>query len=174
MLRLAAPEQPVAVRRQGVALRRAEPAAWAEAAAVALPVQQVLAAQPKAAPAGLAELDAGGLQPAAPVAVARLPEEEAVPDAAAAVRLPAAERDAAAGVLPPVAVRAVAAEERPRAAPAVRVSEVRRRAEPDGAARPSAAVWAAPLSTLQQGDQPAPSARERSAHARGCLQIAQP
>jgi hypothetical protein len=137
---------------------------WEEVAPLASAVQ------PKAAPEVLAVWDAAvGPQPVAvwdvavgpqPVAGSvaagvRQPEEGAAPDAAE--RLPGVAR--------------VAVAERRRAA---RVAEVRRRAGPGEAARPSAAAWAAPLSTRLRADRPAPSPLARSAHARKSLRIAQP
>jgi hypothetical protein len=156
-----------------LAQQLAVPAARAEAAAEVPQAQAVpwaVAARPKVAqavwgaaavPQPEAALGAVGLPPeerAAQDVVAALPQE-----VAAGERLPGVARDAAAERLP--GARQAAA----------RVSEV-----PLWVARdvpevlPSAAAWAAPLSTRPRGDQLAPSPWARPAQTRGRLRTAQP
>jgi hypothetical protein len=162
--------QPLAARRPAEAVlaqRLAVPAAWGEAAAEAPREQAVpraVAAQPKVAQA-VRDAAAVPQLVAASVAVGPPPEERAgqdvvavLPREVAAERLPGAARDAAA--------------ERLQAA--VRVAEVRLRAARGAAARPSAAAWAAPLSTRPREVRLAPSPWVRSAHARERLRTAQP
>jgi hypothetical protein len=103
----------------------------------------------------------------------RQPEEAAAPDVAAVVALLRGAERAVAVVVLPQAERAVAAAVRLRAAGPV--SEVLRQAV-QGAqgVLPSAAAWAAPLSTRLRGDRLAPSPPVRSARAKESLRIARP
>jgi hypothetical protein len=164
----AAVARKVQARRQE-ALRLAEPAVQA-GVSEAEPQQEVLpasAARRRAARAELAVSGAGALRPEAAAAVW---------DAAAGQQREAAavQGEAVVALLQAAAVAraAVAAAWRPGAAP---VSEVLRRAGRDEPAEPLlAAAWAALPSIRCRGDQPAPSVRARSAHARRALRTARP
>jgi hypothetical protein len=178
--RLAEPEAQQPAEPMKV-LRPAEPAGWAEAAAVALPEQvarQALAVRPKAVPGVLAVWDAAAApQPeAASGAAGLLPEERAAGQGVAgAVPQRAAGQGVAEAVPQPAAEQAAVAV-RLRGEQAGPVSEVRRRVARGAQGEPlSAAAWAAvPLSTRLRGDRPAPSPPARSAHAKESLRIAQP
>jgi hypothetical protein len=150
----------------------------AEAAAVreAQQVPRVVAAQPRAAPEAAEVWDvAVARQPVAASAgvAARRLEEAAAEPASAAVRL----RGAEAAALGAAAARPRGAEEaapdaegvRPRGAEAEApdAEGVPHRVGRDEGGLLLAAAWAGLPSTRLQGDRPAPSARARSAHARG-------
>jgi hypothetical protein len=155
------------------------PVLQAAAVAAVQQAQQVLpasAVQPTAAPGEGEVWDVAAVpQPAAESAgaearrrgaaavrgVAEAVQRRAAAPALVAVRLPGAVPDAAGAPLREVEVPDAAG--------------VRRRVGRDAqAARLSAAAWAGLPSTRLQGDRPAPSARARSAHARGQLRIARP
>jgi hypothetical protein len=172
----AAAEQPLAEAVEAVAVQQlGPPAVRAVAAAVAQEVRRVpeaWVAQPKAAGVARAEQDAAAVpQPGAAsdaevplpeAAEVPLPEAAAVPDVAAeALRRGAAAEQVWVGA---VLLRG--------AAP---VAEVQPRAVRDEqGVRPSAAAWAAALSTPLRADRLAPSLPALSAHARARLRIAQP
>jgi hypothetical protein len=179
----------MAAQRLAQAERLAPPAVWvAVAAAVAQHLAQVSAVRPTAVPAEEAAPDVvGGRQPAAePAGAARRPEAAAVQDvvaaaqrraagpASVAVRLQVAEAPDAVAVLLRVAEAPDAVAVRLRVVEAPDAGVQPRGARDALGAPPLAAAWAGLPSTRRRGDRPVPSARGRSAHARGCLRTAQP
>jgi hypothetical protein len=149
---------------------------WAAVAAAVREAQQapqVSAVRPKAAPGELAAWDAA----AGPQRVAELDAEVRQPEVAAAQGAAGVvQRQAAGPAL--VVVRLRVAEALGAVAVRRRAAEVLDAAVPQPAARGAAvrllaAAWAGLPSTRRRGDRPAPSARARSAHARGCLRTAQ-
>jgi hypothetical protein len=170
----------------------------AEAAAVreAQQAPRVAAVLPTAARGEAALQDAvvvAGPQPEAEWAggVARRPEAAAEPGVAEVVQRRAAGPASVAVQLRGAQVAAPDAEEAPlraaevaaldaeevrlrEAAAGVPDAGVQRRVARDGAVLLLAAAWVGPPSIPLQGDQPAPSARARSLHARGGLRTAQP
>jgi hypothetical protein len=176
-----AESRPVVVRPVG--LRLAEPAgqaAVAGEAGEARQAQSASAAQPQAARAELAVSDAGAPQPAAVSGAAVRPPEEGagVLDVAAAPPQAAVRAAVAARLrVAQAAARAAVVAVRPRVAQGevlVAAGVPRQAGRAALAVQPSAAAWAAPPSTRFRGDRLAPSARARSAHARGRLRTAQP
>ena len=159
-----------------VARQLVPPALQAAVAAAVREAQQALqvwGVRPTAVPGEVvAPGVVAGRQPVAELAevAARPREAAAVQGVAEVVQRRAAAERAAAAVLPQAAV---AAGRLPGAAPgAEEVPQQAARGEVP-AVRPSAAAWVA-LPCLQEQARPAPSPRERSAHARKSLRIAQP
>jgi hypothetical protein len=157
---LQAPEEAEAMVAQRLA-QAERPALQAAVVAAVQEAQQalgVVAAQPQVAPE-VSDVVAAPLPAAESAGVARRLEVAAVQDVAAAVQRRAA--GPASG-----AARLLGAE--------VLDAAVLRPGARDEGVRLLAAAWAGLPSTRLQGGRLAPSARARSAHARGCLRTAQP